>query len=241
MTLIDERTGGLDRALGAAKRQNAVARFIFILNAPRHAGQSDHCARELAPSESTHAVVCVTRAPIRASFAFPLAQDSIPAGAGAALRHCARRRGLARMRRTPQLQSGNVGEDTVRCKPLAPRGTGSDGSRLHRRGNIPPIAKARCVWVYATLFLSRPRKRASRRIDWAPLRRPFCKESRRLDGRVKPGHDDRLGSTPIAQRLSAASTLTDALPSTVSPFLPWKSAMALLVLLPIAPSGAPTS
>ena len=154
MTLIDERTGGLDRALGAAKRQNAVARFIFILNAPRHAGQSDHCARELAPSESTHAVVCVTRAPIRASFAFTLAQDSIPADA--ALRHRAWRRGLARMTRTPQLQSGNVGEDTVRCKPLAPRGTGSDGSRLHRRGNIPPIAKARCVWVYATLFLSRP-------------------------------------------------------------------------------------
>jgi len=44
------------------------------------------------------------------------------------------------MARTRQLQSGNVGEDTVRCKPLAPRGTGSDGSRLHRGGNIPPIA-----------------------------------------------------------------------------------------------------
>ena len=41
--------------------------------------------------------------------------------------------------------------------------------------------------------------------------------------------------------LSASSTLTDALPSTVRPFLPWKSAIACLVLPPIAPSGGPTS
>jgi hypothetical protein len=58
------------------------------------------------------------------------------------MRHSVQRRALAGMARTPQFESGNVGEDTVRCKPLAPRGTGSDGSRLHRRGNIPPCLTA---------------------------------------------------------------------------------------------------
>ena len=59
------------------------------------------------------------------------------------------------MASAPQLESGNVGEDTVRSKPLAPRGTGSDGSRLHRRGNIPPSANEAPRWARVSLF--RPR------------------------------------------------------------------------------------
>src|SRR5208337_2674392 len=54
----------------------------------------------------------------------------------------------------PSLNQGMLGRTPSAVKPLAPRGTGSDGSRLHRRGNIPPAANEapRCARL---IFLSR--------------------------------------------------------------------------------------
>ena len=49
----------------------------------------------------------------------------------------------------PSLNRGMLGKTPSAVKPLAPRGTGSDGSRLHQRGNIPPPANEapRCAPV----------------------------------------------------------------------------------------------
>jgi len=141
----------------------------------------------------------------------------------AAVRHSAQRRGLVEMAGTPQLESGNVGEDTVRCKPLAPRGTGSDGSRLHQRGNIPPSANAapRCARVFLSALLAGPR-RARRRCHGSSASpthglRQSDVHSSRLRSRA-PSMMRTICTPSVVRRYSANQrwTINDLAPSAIS-------------------------
>ena len=64
----------------------------------------------------------------------------------------------------------------------------------------------------------------------------------RIRDEVRPARRRRDLRAPAFPYLrSACSTFADGRPSTFNPFLPSKSAIAALVLAPMAPSGAPTS
>jgi hypothetical protein len=96
-------------------------------------------------------------------------------------------KGLTEWAEHPSLKQGMLGRTPSAVKPLAPRGTGSDGSRLHQRGNIPPTAND-----------------APRRVRF-PFPRRACASHFKAASRRRPPRRHRLPRADLSLSLSGVS------------------------------------